>query len=89
MRHSRTLHALLGGCALLLALNLAVTLTNGPAPAAGLIQTAHAQGATNAAQQREQMIAQLKSLSSKVDALNSKLSGALTVRVEGPVETKD
>lgn len=89
MRQSRLIQALLATCALLLALNLAVALTDGPAPATGLVQTAHAQGATNAAQQREQIIAQLKSVSSKVDALSSQLNGTLTVRVEGPVEIND
>ncbi|MEM0913755.1 MAG: hypothetical protein AAGB29_03420 [Planctomycetota bacterium] len=87
MRHSRTIHALLATCAVLLAMNLAVALTGGHTPE--LVQTARAQGATNAAQQREQMVAQLKAISSKVDALSAKLDGTLTVRVEGPVDVND
>jgi len=89
VRQPRLTQALLCTVAVLLALNLAVGLANGPSPSAGLVQTAHAQGTTNSAQQREQMIAQLKAVSAKLDAVSAKLDGTLTVRVEGGVDIND
>jgi hypothetical protein len=89
MRPPRLTHALLATALLLLTLNLGVALTNGPGPSAGFVQTAHAQGAVNAGAQREQIIAQLKSLNSKLDAMRSRLDAPLTVRVDGGVDSDD
>ncbi|MEO0586496.1 MAG: hypothetical protein AAF078_02550 [Planctomycetota bacterium] len=88
-RPNRLTHGLLAACAVLLALNLCTALLGKPDPAIGLINTAQAQGVVNAADQREQMLAQLKSLGAKVDALSRKLSRPLTVRVEGDLPTDE
>ncbi|MEM6334054.1 MAG: hypothetical protein AAF823_12030 [Planctomycetota bacterium] len=85
----RLTHALLTACAVLLILNLCTAFFGKPDPAVGLVNTAQAQGVVNAAEQREQMLAQLRSLTSKVDALSRKLSRPLTVRVESSLPQDD
>lgn len=84
MTDSKYLNAVLTTIAVLLALNLWVGVHHAPGVSPNPEGTALAQGRVDAGQQRTEMIAQLKSLSSSVDSLSKKLSdGSVTVKVEG------
>jgi hypothetical protein len=78
MNASRYFQVVLTVIAVLLALNLWTAWTASPA---GFAQSAYAQGTVNAAQQRVEMIDQLKKLNATVDRLDRTLtSGNLTVQ---------
>ena len=85
MNNSNYLNAVLTLIALLLGLNLWVGAHQSPAAAAiDPASNALAQGKTDAGEQRAQMIDQLKTLNTKMDALSTKLGdGSVKVKVEG------
>ena len=85
MQNSKYLNAVLTTIALLLGLNLWVGAHQSPAAAAmDPASSALAQGKTDSGEQRAQMITELKSLNTKIDAMSKKLSdGSIKVKVEG------
>ncbi|MFN3168525.1 MAG: hypothetical protein ACE37H_15805 [Phycisphaeraceae bacterium] len=85
MNNSKYLNAVLTAIALLLGLNLWVGAHQSPAAAAmDPAGEALAQGKTTAGEQRSQMIAELKALGTKVDAMSKKLGdGSVKVTVQG------
>lgn len=90
MNQSKYLNAVLTVIALLLGLNLWIGAHTAPAASAmDPASEALAQGRVDAGQQRADMIAELKKLSGKVDALSGKLTdGSVKVKVEN-LDTED
>ena len=84
MNNMKYLNTVLTVLAVLLALNLWVNVNGSPTNGIGLESQAIAQGRVDAGQQRADMIKELKSLKSTVEAMSSKLTdGSIKVKVEG------
>ena len=84
MTNTKYLNTVLTVIAVLLAGNLWVGAHQSPSASTSPEGQAYAQGRVDAGQQRAEMITQLKSLKTSVDALTKKLTdGSVKVKVEG------